>query len=145
MLLTKDFKVVVNFRTLTHYSQYYPDVKIGDEITVKFEELQRSSKNEVEFKCDTCGAIKTVKYIDYMDYGYSGGNYMCKKCKSKKNNLEKYGVENVFQMESIKEKSKKTNLIKYGVENVSNSIEIVQKKTTGLQGQVWCEGTVEQP
>ena len=40
---------------------------------------------------------------------------------------KKYGVENPFQSEEIKEKIKKTNLEKYGVENPSYSIDIVEK------------------
>lgn len=41
--------------------------------------------------------------------------------------LENYGVENVFQLESVKVKSKKTNLKKYGVEYASQSKEIKDK------------------
>jgi hypothetical protein len=40
----------------------------------------------------------------YTSYGYENGEYYCKKCKTKKNNIEKYGVENVFQLNSIKDK-----------------------------------------
>jgi hypothetical protein len=38
---------------------------------------------------------------------------------TKRNNLKKYGVENVFQREDIKEKCKQTTLKNYGVENIS--------------------------
>jgi hypothetical protein len=55
----------------------------------------------------------------------------CKKCTKtnqqiniKKTNLKKYGVENPFQLEEIKEKIKFTNLEKYGVENPTYSKEI---------------------
>ena len=39
-------------------------------------------------------------------------------------NLKKYGVECVFQLDSVKEKSKKTIMDKYGVINVSQSDEV---------------------
>lgn len=39
----------------------------------------------------------------------------------KKSNIEKYGVENVFQLDSVKEKSKSTCLDKYGVDNYGKS------------------------
>lgn len=39
------------------------------------------------------------------------------------NNLKKYGVKNVFQLESVKEKSKQTMLEKYGVEYSSQRDE----------------------
>jgi len=41
--------------------------------------------------------------------------------------IEKYGVESINQLESIKEKKKETNLSKYGVENHMQSIEIMEK------------------
>lgn len=42
-------------------------------------------------------------------------------------NLRKFGVENVFQNNEIKNKSKKTILAKFGVENVSQNKEIKNK------------------
>jgi hypothetical protein len=39
---------------------------------------------------------------------------------------EKFGVDNVFQLESIKEKSKETKLEKYGDENYNNSNKMYQ-------------------
>jgi hypothetical protein len=46
----------------------------------------------------------------------------------KKTNNLKYGVDNPFQSNEIKEKIKKTNLEKYGVENPTYSKEINDKK-----------------
>ena len=45
----------------------------------------------------------------------------------KKNNLNKYGVENVFQTNFVKEKLKETNLKKYGVDNPNKS-KIIREK-----------------
>jgi len=59
-----------------------------------------------------------------------------KECQSynlKKCNLEKYGVENVFQLNTIKDKIKSTNIKKYGVENPSQSETIKQKKIDTCQ------------
>lgn len=89
--------------------------------------LGKWSKKEIEVKCDICQLEKKLTYHLYTSYGYEDGNYLCKKCKLKKNNLEKWGVENVFQLESVKEKSKKTNLGKFGVEYVSQSKELKEK------------------
>ena len=47
--------------------------------------------------------------------------------KIKETNIEKYGVENVFQSEEIKEKIKQTNINKYGVYNPLLSDEIQSK------------------
>ena len=40
----------------------------------------------------------------------------------------KYGVENISQLEWVKDKIKDNNLLKYGVENVSQCLEIQEKK-----------------
>lgn len=53
--------------------------------------------------------------------------FLCKKCKTKKTNEEKYGVSNVFQLDSIKDKSKKTMKGKYGVEYYTQSPELKEK------------------
>jgi len=56
------------------------------------------------------------------------------KNKLKETNLERYGVENIFQNEKIKKIIKKTNLERYGVENVMSLEHIKQKiKETNLE------------
>ncbi len=96
--------------------------------------LGKYSKKIIKVECDSCSIIKELKFKLYTSYGYTDGDYLCRKCKLVKNNLLKYGVENVFQLESTKEKIKKTNLEKYGVENISQSEEIKEKrKNTSLE------------
>jgi hypothetical protein len=89
--------------------------------------LGKWSKEIIDLVCDSCGIEKSIKYKLYTSYGYSNGSYFCRKCKTKKNNLEKWGVENPFQLESVKEKSRKTNLEKFGVEFISQSSDIKEK------------------
>lgn len=96
-------------------------------ILSNIENLGKWSKNEIEVICDECGVEKKIKYKLYTSYGYENGKYLCRKCKLKKNNLEKWGVENVFQSEEIKNKIKKSNLEKWGVENPSQNEEINKK------------------
>jgi hypothetical protein len=48
--------------------------------------------------------------------------------KRRRNNLEKYGVENVFQADFVKDKIKETNIERYGVEHPSYSKELLEKK-----------------
>lgn len=91
------------------------------------EGLGKWSKKEIEVQCDICQSEKKLTYHLYTSYGYENGEYLCRKCKLKKNNLEKFGVENVFQLKSVKEKTKKTNLEKFGVEFVSQSKELQEK------------------
>jgi DUF2075 family protein len=96
-------------------------------IKTNVENIGKWSNIEIEVQCDSCYIEKKLKYKLYTSYGYSDGEYLCKKCKLKKNNLEKFGVENVFQLESVKEKSRKRNLEKFGVEFVSQSNDIKAK------------------
>jgi hypothetical protein len=93
-------------------------------IKTNIDSIGKWSNTEIEVVCDSCGIDKKIKFKLYTSYGYCNGEYLCKKCKLKKNNLEKWGVENVFQLDNIKEKSKKTNLEKRGVEFVSQSKDI---------------------
>ena len=62
-------------------------------------------------------------------------NTLCDKCTAEKrlktlekNNVEKYGVKNVFETKEVKDKMKISNLDKYGVENPSQASEIKEKK-----------------
>ena len=103
-------------------------------ILSNIEGLGKWSEKEITVKCDDCGIEKSLKFKLYTSYGYSDGEYLCRKCKLKKNNLEKFGVENVFQLDEVKEKTKKTNLEKFGVEFISQSKEIQNKiKETNLE------------
>lgn len=55
---------------------------------------------------------------------------LCKNCKikrTKETNLEKYGVDNVFKSEQIKDKIKKTCFDKYGVEHHLRNKDILEK------------------
>jgi len=74
--------------------------------------------------CDCCKNERSIKYKLYTSYGYQEGEYLCRSCKLKRNNIQKWGVENVFQLERVKEKIKKTNFQKWGVENVSKSEDV---------------------
>jgi hypothetical protein len=89
-----------------------------------------NSSLRVNFICK-CGQENNKNFT----VAYKQGGFKCKECtnkqrytKYKQSNLEKYGVENLFQLKDIKEKIKQTNLEKYGVENPSQNQEIKEKK-----------------
>jgi rubredoxin len=96
-------------------------------ILSNIEGIGKWSKYLIKVRCDECSIEKEIEYKLYTSYGYSDGDWFCRKCKTKKNNLEKWGVENPFQLEEIKEKIKRTNLEKWGVENPSQNQEINKK------------------
>lgn len=89
--------------------------------------LGKWSKQMIDLVCDDCSVEKSIKYKLYTSYGYENGEYYCRKCKLRRNNLEKWGVENVFQSDTIKEKIRETNLEKWGVENPSQNKDIKEK------------------
>ena len=67
-------------------------------------------------------------YNDFCSVKCSAINVSSKRMKTlEKNNIEKYGVKNVFQLDSIKQKSKNTCLEKYGFDN-HNKSEIIKNK-----------------
>lgn len=112
-----------------YISRGYVFTSMGDKFEVDVKDLKSGSNIPVQIKCDYCGAIYTAPYSTYVNSIKTGKN-ACKQClstKIKESNLKKYGVENVFQLEAIKEKSKKSILERYGVENVSQSQEIQEK------------------
>lgn len=91
--------------------------------------LTRNTKIEGNCVTEMCDCIfnKTFLYI-------TKNGAFCEKCTKinrtlnyKKTCLEKYGVENLFQSDKIKQTIKNTNLKKYGVENPTYSNEIRQK------------------
>ena len=99
--------------------------------------LYRNNLKE-PYRCIICGTF--TKY-DGPTKGYR--LYCSSKCcnndpnkiqKTKNNNFVKYGVENISQLEKIKEKKKQTSLRNYGVEHPSQLEEIKEKvKKTNLE------------
>lgn len=79
------------------------------------------------FICGKCKAIK--KKIE--KYGSIENAYAERQKTMEENNLKKYGVKNVFQLDDVKEKSKKTSLEKYGTESPQSSdiVKQHQKET----------------
>lgn len=128
MILTKEVIININKNNIFFYKKKYKNLNIGDELKINITELSRGSNIKIRVKCDLCGDEKEVVYKTFNKSGYNEDYYLCKKCKCKINNKEKYGVENVFQIDSVKEKIKKTNIKRYGVDNISQSEQIKEKK-----------------
>lgn len=67
---------------------------------------------KVVLKCVKCGKeVVTRLKVAIKNEG------LCRTCKTKKTNLERYGTENINALQSKKEKTKETCKKKYGVEN----------------------------
>lgn len=108
------------------------EVKVYNDI-IKIENLSINSHKLVDVKCDNCSNVKQIKYQLYNKLTINGKkNYYCnnKDCINKSRQFainEKYGVDNVFQIEKVKDKIKETNLEKYGVKNPQQNKEIKEK------------------
>jgi len=71
-----------------------------------------------------------IKYKSYLRNIKNQGFFTCNKCKyikTKKTNLEKYGVECSSQCDDVKDKTKKTNIEKYGVKSPLQNEDIKEK------------------
>ena len=103
MIITKEINIKVNGAHLKHFKSIGLDVKTGDQITIKPEQLSNGSNIRVECKCDICGEIKTPKYKRYLKSINNGGYYTCSpKCaqeKTKNTFKKKYGADHHFQTE----------------------------------------------
>lgn len=88
-------------------------VKLFDK-DIPIEELSLCSHKLVDVECDNCGLIKQIKYQSYNNSTKNNTEkYYCnnKECINKKRKIaiqKKYGVDNISQLESIKNKKVET-------------------------------------
>lgn len=120
-----------------HYQKLgYTFTKQRDKFYVKAEDLPICSNKKVKVQCDYCGEIVEKKYIQYIK-GKETGKDCCPKCnqiKVKDSFMSRYGVNNPFYLDEVKDKIKATNLEKYGAENPFASKIIQDKiKATNLE------------
>ena len=144
MILQDNIKIVAikgNIRIIKK-SLNIKKVDIGKEYFIPINNLSKGSHYKIKVECDFCDYERELSYREYLCNTKKDGKYYCSKCSvekmldTKKEKygenyeiitqnyknvmLNKYGVENCFQLDSVKEKSKKTNLEKYGDENYRN-------------------------
>jgi len=124
MYKEREIEVKINPANFKHYHKINENIKNKETYIFDISNLTKTSSAFISVVCDECGLEKEIKYKYYVKYGFSDGEYYCRKCNSKKKTQEKYGVDNVFQLEVIKEKIKHSIKEKYGVENISQSDEI---------------------
>lgn len=86
-----------------------------------------------EATCFGCGKPIMIKRYIEGQTKYTCGQKACKQKLREYTNLQKYGVDNPFASEQVKEKIKQTNLEKYGTEYASQSEQVIKKqKETNL-------------
>jgi hypothetical protein len=134
MIITKTVQLVIINSMKKYYINlgYVIPKEPNPIIEINVNDLSKGSSITVECKCDICNTVYTIPYNKYLknikNSGYYSCRGICSRNKFKQTNLQKYGVENVFQNEEIKDKIKKVILKKYGVEN-PNQLDETKKKS----------------
>ena len=146
---------VEKFKDEKTCKEYLRDLRMKEGVVCKHcGSKKHYERIEINVKCDKCGDKFIINHVNYNNNvrrnGFFGCIDCCKVLKFKKTCLEKYGVENPSNIESVVEKRKMTqikncgysnymqseerfnmykenNKIKYGYEMPFNSKEILQK------------------
>jgi len=117
------------------------NIELGKYYLFPIRKLSNGSHYGIKVKCDFCDFTREIKYKEYLINTKRDGKYYCSNCspmkvenskyekygdkhygleKGRNNILKLYGVENVFQLESVKKKARETKFIRYGDENYVN-------------------------
>jgi len=132
MLVLEPVEVKWNGKTKKWYTDKgYSFTKIGDTFMVTPTDLTKGSHVKVKVKCDYCENELMKTYKSYLRQSDNGKDVdCCKDCqyiKSQRNCLNKYGVKNPMQIDSVKSKQQHTLLERYGVDSPMKS-EILRNK-----------------
>lgn len=131
MILTKEVEVNPSGKSIQYYRNLGYDAKYRQSLVVKVSDLPKGSGVIIDVLCDYCKQeVRQISYRDYMRRIEKYGDSVCNKCKpikTKRNNLEKYGVECTFSLPEVREKVKNTNLQRYGVECSLQNKSVRQK------------------
>lgn len=155
MIFSDKVTVRWNSKTKKHYTDLgYEYTKMGDYFKVNVNDLTNGSNVDVELICDYCGKrfsqkwytrvwihnhnivhkdcckdcceLKSKESIEFK-YGSYSEMFTESNDKRTKTNLERYGKENVFASEYVKEKIVETNLIRYGCKYTQQNPDVRNK------------------
>jgi hypothetical protein len=136
MILDKKININIVSSNYKYYNSLGYDVKVGDKIDIKVEELSKGSQIKINCKCDNCDSIKMMSYMTYLSNTKNmSEKYYCNKCgylKAKETNIKKYGVDNPMKLDSIKETLSNNNIEKYGVKNPMQVLDFKNKQNNKM-------------
>lgn len=132
MLISKNVFVKINGKNIKHFRGLGYNVRQGDIIYVKVEELTHGSHVKVDVLCDYCFNIYCIPYKKYIEgvFHHPTKKISCVNCKSVKTSEGLsilFGVKNVMHLEGVRDKLKNTLISRYGVENPTSNPEIKEK------------------
>lgn len=87
----------------------------------EYDSLKKGDK--YSFQCRLCGKEVLNSVKKSRKYRERQLLFLCRGCSIKHSVKEKYGVDNIFQLQEIQDKSRQTCLERYGTENYSQSEE----------------------
>ena len=125
MILSNEVEMQLGEKNHTFLKKKYnldSNLMPGETFKITIDKLSKGSKSIVSVSCDYCGNILQVPYKRYNLSTKIVSKYACssKDCSNQKIKdvcRIKYGVDNPFQSDFVKEKSKDTLNKKYGVEH----------------------------
>lgn len=138
MIIDQFLEIKISKKNISHYSIYFPNIKLKDVISINIEKhLQKNSNIVLNVKCDICYVERSIKYQAYTKNINSCSDhpiYTCDKCshiKLKNTNIKKYGVEYYSKTKEYSEKFKSTMIERWGVEHAlqNNDLKEKQKQT----------------
>ena len=132
MLISKEAVVNWNKRNKKRLENLgYKFTNFGDGVSVKIKDLSNGSNAIITVKCDYCGDNYTLKYVTYTHRKSKNkdccGKPQCTGQKAKEIIKNKYGVNNVRELEWVNEKINSTNLEKYGCKNPFGNSKVMEK------------------
>lgn len=123
MIIDKIVSIKIVGGNVNHFKSLGYEIKSNETINIPVEHLSKNSHRIVNCKCDMCGKERKLRYQFYNRFIEQDGKYYCCECMKEKrirNVKNKYGVENVFQLNDIKILSNITKLKEYGDVNYRN-------------------------
>jgi hypothetical protein len=130
LILTDKLLIKITNRNFRFYKNCIGNIKISEILEVPIEKVNINSTLKVKCKCDLCDKISEIGYRKYIlnikkNKIYIG--YECRIHLYRKTCIDKYGVDNVSKIESIKEVKEQTCLKKYGTKNPHQNKEVIKK------------------
>lgn len=135
-IISKTVKVTPRGKSIPHYKNKGYNVKHGEELEVKVEDLSTCSTETIEAECDYCGEHVSIRYVDYNRQTKNGSvKLCCLNCVSLKREdsmFKKYGNKNAMHIPEFKKKFQETNLKKYGSISPFGNLEVKEKQKKTL-------------
>lgn len=128
IILPQVTTVKITKKNIEHYKLKGYNIQLRDMAEVNVLDLSKGNKNLIICECDYCNKIieRSNKRL-FCDYKQTTACNDCKILKSKETCLKKYGVDNPWKSDIVKNKIKQTMINNYGVDNYSKTEEFKVK------------------